>query len=282
MCLALVAVAAFVLTQREAAASRARVQGTTTPATQSAQSKARPFVPGEILVRFRGESAGLAAEAAVASLTAVEGGEIPVRIERARGLEIVRGLRLARVSAAETERALTALRARPDVLYAEPNYVRHKLSVPNDPQYPQQWAFKNNTQFGGGPGADIDAEQAWDITKGDHSVVVGVVDEGIDINHQDLQSNIWTNAGEIAGNGIDDDGNGYVDDVHGWDFFHNDASVYDGTPSESGIEATDAHGTHVAGIIGAAGNNGVGIASINWQVAQRAATCPCRYQPSRA
>jgi uncharacterized repeat protein (TIGR01451 family) len=266
MCLALVAVAAFVLTQREAAASRARVQGTTTPATQSAQSKARPFVPGEILVRFRGESAGLAAEAAVASLTAVEGGEIPVRIERARGLEIVRGLRLARVSAAETERALTALRARPDVLYAEPNYVRHKLSVPNDPQYPQQWALKNNTQFGGGPGADIDAEQAWDITKGDHSVVVGVVDEGIDINHQDLQSNIWTNAGEIAGNGIDDDGNGYVDDVHGWDFFHNDASVYDGTPSESGIEATDAHGTHVAGIIGAAGNNGVGIAGINWQV----------------
>jgi uncharacterized repeat protein (TIGR01451 family) len=282
LCLALAASFAYMLAQRPAAASRTSAQfkqtapdkQTTAENKQTAspdtahepQSKARPFMPGEILVRFRGETKAADAEAAVASLPAVRGGEIPVEFESARGLEIVRGLRLARVPAAETESALAALRARPDVLYAEPNYVRRKLSVPNDPRYAEQWSLKNANRFGGGDGADIDAEQAWDITKGDRSVVVGIVDEGIDINHTDLQPNVWANTGEVPGNGIDDDGNGYVDDVHGWDFFHNDASVYDGAPGEVGIDATDAHGTHVAGIVGATGNNAIGVAGINWQV----------------
>jgi uncharacterized repeat protein (TIGR01451 family) len=265
LCLALAASLGYMLAQRPAAASQTRAQ-TAARAAQSLQSKARPFVPGEILVRFRAEAAGSDAETAIASLPAASGGEIPIKFESERGLEIVRGLRLARVPAAETESALAALRARPDVLYAEPNYVRRKLSVPNDPRYAEQWSLKNTNKFGGGDGADIDAEQAWEITKGDRNVVVGVVDEGIDINHQDLQPNIWSNAGEVPGNGIDDDGDGYVDDVHGWDFFHNDASVYDGAPAESGRGATDAHGTHVAGIIGATGNNSIGVAGVNWQV----------------
>src|SRR5207253_1856128 len=114
----------------------------------------------------------------------------------------------------------------------------------------------------GAAGADIKAEQAWDTTTGSRNIVVAVIDEGIDINHQDLQANIWTNPGEIPGNGIDDDGNGYVDDIHGYDFVHNDATVYDGAPGDN---TTDAHGTHVAGTIGATGNNGTGVVGVNWQ-----------------
>jgi uncharacterized repeat protein (TIGR01451 family) len=105
--------------------------------------------------------------------------------------------------------------------------------------------------------------QAWDVTTGSRNVGVGVVDEGIDINHQDLQANVWTNAAEVPGNGVDDDG--YADDVHGWDFFHNDATVFDAA-GPFPDDGTDAHGTHVAGIVGAVGNNGVGVAGVNWQV----------------
>src|SRR5881275_2765591 len=147
--------------------------------------------------------------------------------------------RPSKASRAARSPSSSRARARPDVLYAEPNYVRHKLAAPNDTRYAEQWSLKNNQRFGSGPGADIDAEQAWDITTGSRSVVVGVVDEGIDIGHADLQPNVWTNPGETAGNGVDDDGDGFVDDVHGWDFFHNDSSVYDGAPGESGADATD-------------------------------------------
>jgi subtilisin family serine protease len=88
------------------------------------------------------------------------------------------------------------------------------------------WGLKNTGQSFGTPGADIKAEQAWDLTTGNRGIVVAVNDEGIDVNHQDLQANIWRSPGEVAGNSFDDDGNGYVDDVSGYDFFHNDGSVY--------------------------------------------------------
>ena len=99
-----------------------------------------------------------------------------------------------------------AMRSRPDVIYAEPNYIRHKLTVPNDPRYPEQWALHNTAQDGGLAGNDIKAEQAWDKTTGSRNIVVGVVDEGIDISHPDLKDNIWTNPAEIPNNGVDDDG----------------------------------------------------------------------------
>ncbi|HKO95920.1 MAG TPA: S8 family serine peptidase [Pyrinomonadaceae bacterium] len=226
----------------------------------------RQSVPGEILVRFRTGATPVVSTSKPGMETAlsVQQNEVQfsVRIERLAGPEIVKDLRLARVAPEETGRAIQALRMRPDVIYAEPNYIRHKFATPTDVRFTEQWALKNDGQ-GGKVDADIDADLAWDTTTGSSQIVVGVIDEGVDINHPDLQPNIWTNPGETAGNGIDDDGNGFVDDIHGWDFFHNDASVYDGTAGDTN---TDSHGTHVAGIVGAAGNNGNGVAGVNWQV----------------
>jgi subtilisin family serine protease len=144
----------------------------------------------------------------------------------------------------------------PAVATLEPDRVFHAASVPNDPLFATQWNLLNVGQYSGTIGTDIQAAKAWGITTGSRSVVVGVVDSGIDITHPDLAANIWTNPGETPGNGIDDDHNGYVDDIHGWNFVDNTNNVAD----------VYGHGTHVAGIIGAAGNNGTGVAGIDWQV----------------
>jgi alpha-tubulin suppressor-like RCC1 family protein/subtilisin family serine protease len=240
-----------------------------TPATKAGTPE---FVPGEVLVRFRSEDKADAARLALGTLRDAEGREMPVEFARAGGLSLVRGLRLARVRAADTLAAVAALSSRADVLYAEPNYVRRALNLPNDPDFAGQWALKNtgqqNVETGqaGVAGIDIKAEAAWDITTGSRSVVVGVVDSGFDITHPDLQPNVWTNPGETPSNGLDDDGNGFADDVHGWDFFHDDSTVFDRPAGAPDDDETDFHGTHVAGIVGAAGGNGVGIAGVNWQV----------------
>ena len=259
LCLALAAPFAYALAQRAVSASRRAANAAAAPV------KRRAFIPGQILVRFRAGSKAVEGERETASLSAEGGRQIPVEFESPRGLEVVRGLRLARVPAEETLAAVEILRARADVLYAEPNFVRRKMAAPNDTSYAAQWALKNTGQSSGAAGADIDAEPAWNTTTGSGQVVVGVVDEGVDISHPDLQPNVWTNPGEVPGNGVDDDGSGYADDLHGWDFFHNDATVFDATGSFPSDE-TDAHGTHVAGIIGAAGNNGQGVSGVNWNV----------------
>ncbi|MFM8984870.1 MAG: S8 family peptidase [Planctomycetia bacterium] len=129
-------------------------------------------------------------------------------------------------------------------------------ALPNDPSFGSEWSLRNVGQTGGTPGVDIGAERAWDISTGSRSVVVAVLDSGTDLTHPDLAPNLWTNPGEIAGNGLDDDGNGFVDDVHGWDFIDNDGVPQDGY----------GHGTHVAGIIGAVGNDGFGVSGVTWQV----------------
>jgi Tol biopolymer transport system component/subtilisin family serine protease len=233
-------------------------------------------VPGEILVRFRPGSKGR--QPGLQIVTEKTGRQIPFSVESAgTAADIVEGLRVAVVNPADTSDSIAALRARPDVIYAEPNFIRKAFVAPNDPRYPEMWGLNNTGQpatFAGNPGTpgnDIRAEQAWAIITGSHSVVVGVIDTGIDINHVDLQNNIWTNPGEIAGNGVDDDGNGLIDDIHGWDFAHNDASVFDYTeptypPSNSYTGDFDDHGTHVAGTIGAVGNNAIGVTGVNWQV----------------
>ena len=123
---------------------------------------------------------------------------------------------------------------------------------PNDPVYTKQWHYHNTGQSNGTPGIDIDLEKAWDIEKGDSRVIVAVTDHSIDPNHEDLKGNMWVNPGEIAGNNIDDDNNGFVDDVHGYDFVLNTGT----------LAGTDRHGIHVAGTIAAETNNGIGVAGI--------------------
>ena len=141
--------------------------------------------------------------------------------------------------------AIEILKENPQVVYAEPDYLYTSSAVPNDFLLYRQWEWEQ-----------IQAPEAWGIATGSADVVVGVVDTGIDYDHIDLADNIWTNPGEIPGNGIDDDGNGYIDDVHGWDFYHDDCDPED----------NHGHGTHIAGTIGAVTNNEIGVAGINWNV----------------
>ncbi|MEY2747672.1 MAG: hypothetical protein RL112_2714, partial [Planctomycetota bacterium] len=145
------------------------------------------------------------------------------------------------------------------VEYAELDVVQRAIGLPNDPNFANQWGCHNtgqtvNADFGT-TGADINAPQAWDVGVGDPNFAVAVIDTGVLHTHPDLAANIWSNPGEIAGNGLDDDGNGYVDDVRGWDF----AGIDNNPVDEHG------HGTHVAGTIGAVGDNGLGNAGVAWR-----------------
>jgi uncharacterized repeat protein (TIGR01451 family) len=245
-------------------ASHARLQQVSDPTFVIATAKRQGSRPGEILVRFRPNKSPNTNQ--LANSTKQAGREIPMQIERLGDHEIVSDLRLIRVAPADTEPAIEWLRSAPDVLYVEPNFLHYPDAVPNDPRYSEQWALNNVGGSGGKAGADIKAEPAWDITTGSRSIVVAVIDQGINVQHTDLVANAWKNPGEIPGNGIDDDGNGFIDDVNGFDFVHNDGSVYDGPGTNPDGTAIDYHGTHVAGTIGATGNNATGVAGVNWQV----------------
>ena len=169
-------------------------------------------------------------------------------------LSLVNGLVYTQLQQGQSlEQAIQSLAADPSVIYVEPNYIYSTQVIPDDPRFGSQWALHNNGQNGSTADADIDAPEAWEINTG-NDVVIAVIDTGVDYNHPDLVGNIWTNPNEIAGNRVDDDGNGFVDDVRGWDFASNDNNPMD----------ENDHGTHVSGIIAARGNNGVGVSGVNW------------------
>ena len=143
---------------------------------------------------------------------------------------------------------LARLRAHPAVESVTRDAVTRTLAIPNDPLFVDAWPLDNTGQTGGTPDADIDALEVWDLNRGS-GVIVAVLDSGVDYDHPDLAENIWINPGEIPNNGVDDDLNGYVDDVRGWDFFNGDNDPFD---DGSG------HGTHIAGIIAGVQNTASG------------------------
>jgi len=142
--------------------------------------------------------------------------------------------------------AAVALSANAAVEWAEPDYLAYPVATPNDPLFPQQWGL-----------SQIEAPAAWDISMGSATLPIALIDAGLDFDHPDLAGKLWTNAGEVAGNGLDDDANGYIDDLHGWDFVSSDNDPAD----------DNGHGAQVAGATGAATDNSAGIAGVCWDCA---------------
>ncbi len=205
---------------------------------------AQDHVPGELLVRWK---PGLKPAARIDAMSALGAERV-----HAFGLP---GLERLRVQGVSVEEAVARLSLDARVEYAEPNLIWSIGLAPSDPRYPEQYGLHNTGQTGGIPGADIGAEAAWERFTGDPELMVGVLDTGAQLDHPDLAANLWTNPGEVPGNGVDDDSNGYVDDVHGYDFYN-----HDGNPADD-----NGHGTHTAGTIAAVGDNGVGVTGVVWR-----------------
>ena len=218
---------------------------------------AADFVPGEIIVKFRAGATAAGRAAALGKANGQAGERILTAMMRRAG--DAEGLTIVHTPMAVAQ-AIQAMRGLPEVEYAEPNYIYRHSVVSNDTYYTNGslWGMYGDAtspanQYGSQAG---EAWAAGHTVCG--SVYVGIIDEGRMYTHEDLAANTGTNPGEIAGDGVDNDGNGYVDDVYGWDFANGDNTIFDGI--------SDDHGTHVAGTIGGAGGNGKGVAGVCWSV----------------
>lgn len=243
--------------------------GASTFLTASAMAALAPHVPGELIVKFKQghqKSMGVL-------------GQVGAQVDRTIDLSSDQ-LHVIKTTNKSLESVISQLESDPNIEFAEPNFIYNLVkpvqevslddmlrpireiqapySTPNDPQFEQLWGLQNTgdneprSSQPGLAGADIDAMKAWGITKGSSDVTIAVIDTGIDYNHPDLAENMWANPNEIAGNGIDDDNNGYIDDVYGYNF-----AVDSGDPIDG-----HSHGTHCAGTIGAVHDNAEGVAGV--------------------
>lgn len=232
----------------------------------SGNSGSQEHVPGELLIKFKGKAPKELTFRNGAEMEVVKKFDLPAK-DRNDSSELCK----VKLNGVTVEEGLQLLKNNDQIAYAEPNYI---IQVPDNPQSPVEtqaaelpknapndlkpelWGLHNTGQNHGTPDADIDAPEAWGITVGkkEGGPLIAVIDTGVDYNHPDLVNNIWTNTGEIPGDGIDNDGNGYVDDVHGYNFAYNNGDPMD----------DHSHGTHCSGTIGAEGDNGIGITGVAW------------------
>ncbi|MHC5033867.1 MAG: S8 family peptidase, partial [Planctomycetota bacterium] len=213
---------------------------------------------GESVEAVRDHWIGQFTDAAVAGINSVT--ETAGLLSDAVEFEVVQGLGmvgqvLIRTVDASVDAVTSWLSASPSVAQFGPDAIVTLQAIPNDPLFGSMWGLRNVGQLGGTVGADIDAALAWNLATGTSSIVTAVIDTGVDYTHPDLAANMWVNSLEAGGTfGVDDDLNGFIDDIYGWDFYDDDADPMD----------EEGHGTHVAGTIGAVGNNGIGVTGVNW------------------
>ena len=235
------------------------------------QENIQKYIPGQLIVKYKKEvlvkqdNEFLKKYKIRSSEKIIKGFRLNTKANNAmenRGVDRIHLVKLE--EGADAIDIIEKLKKNPKIEYVEQNgIVQTTETIPNDPNFLELWGLHNIGQDGGTDDADIDAPEAWDILTGGSEVIIAVIDTGVDYNHPDLADNIWTNSGEIGTdsfgndketNEIDDDKNGFIDDVYGWDFVNDDNNPMDG----------DNHGTHCSGTIGAVGDDGVGIAGVNW------------------